>query len=81
MNATTRTYASHRNCTHAATPQGRKACRATAALLLELRARLVTVTPDAAIYVLPRPVGRPRRNATRDYLIVTPDARVFRAAA
>ncbi len=36
MTATTRTYASHRNCTHAATPAGRKACRARNANRVEV---------------------------------------------
>lgn len=75
---TTRTYASHRNCTHGNTAADRRRCRDAQALIAELRAK---PTSNPNVFVLPRPVGRPRKGATRTYLIVTPDARVFRTAA
>lgn len=78
MTATTRTYASHRNCTHANTAADRRRCRDLQATLTELRAR---PTSNPEVFVLPRPVGRPRKNATRTYLVILPGARLVRVAA
>ena len=78
MNATTRTYASHRTCTHGNTAADRRRCRDAQALIAELRAK---PTSNPQVFVLPRPVGRPRKDATRTYLVILPGARVARIAA
>lgn len=81
---TTRTYTSHKACSHDNTPAARRRCRDAQALILNMRAVRITSTDDTTgilVYRLPRPVGRPKLNAKRDYLVIMPDARVFRAAA
>lgn len=78
MNTTARTYASHRTCTHGNTAADRRRCRDAQALILDLRAR---PTSNAQVFVLPRPVGRPRKDATRTYLVILPGARVAYVAA